>query len=146
MENYYVDTSVIAAYYCPESFSTVAQGTLQKVKQPKISNLTEVELRSTLAKKICRGELKHDEANLILNKFNTQLIDGYCTKTHVLKKHYKLAHSWLSSFKTSLRTLDALQLAVSFDAGFTLITLDKNQANSAKPLGINTLELTNLSS
>jgi predicted nucleic acid-binding protein len=38
---YYIDTSVIVAYYCPEALSDKAEDFLSKIDRPNISSLTE---------------------------------------------------------------------------------------------------------
>lgn len=51
-------------------------------------------------------------------------------------KLYRLARSWISRFSTTLRTLDALHLAVSTASDLELITADKGLAETAERLGI----------
>ena len=57
----YLDTSVLAAYYCPETFSTQAEEAILRASQPAISQLVEVELHSALARKIREGALTKSE-------------------------------------------------------------------------------------
>ena len=45
----YVDTSILAAYYCPEPLSERAEQRLRELRPPTISWLTDVELHSALA-------------------------------------------------------------------------------------------------
>ena len=47
----YVDTSVLAAYYCPEPLSAAAQTELGQLASPTLSPLVEVELCSAVARK-----------------------------------------------------------------------------------------------
>jgi predicted nucleic acid-binding protein len=49
---YYIDTSVLVAYYCPEPFADKAEEFLAKIDKPNISALTEVELFSALSRKL----------------------------------------------------------------------------------------------
>ena len=46
---YYIDTSVLVAYYCPEALSEQVQDFLSEQVKPAISTLTEVELFSAIA-------------------------------------------------------------------------------------------------
>ena len=49
-ESAYVDTSILAAYYCPEPLSAAAEDALRRIEAPAISVLTEVEFCSLLLK------------------------------------------------------------------------------------------------
>ena len=49
---FYIDTSVIVAYYCPETLSETVEQLIVKIKQPAISHLTEIELTSAISRKI----------------------------------------------------------------------------------------------
>ncbi len=55
--DYYLDTSVITAYYCNDSTSLYAQTGLAQLSDAYISILTEVEFHSAIAKKIRNREL-----------------------------------------------------------------------------------------
>ncbi|TSA09638.1 MAG: PIN domain-containing protein [Deltaproteobacteria bacterium] len=55
--------------------------------------------------------------------------------------HYRLARDWMGQFNTSLRTLDALHLAVASSEGLTLVTADEGLAKAAKALAVNALLL-----
>ena len=48
----YFDTTVIVAYYCPEKLSARAEKNILEDDEPTISNLTVVEVASTLSRKI----------------------------------------------------------------------------------------------
>ena len=49
---FYVDTSVIVAYYCTEPLSEKAEDFVTTHARPAISNLTELELFSAISRKI----------------------------------------------------------------------------------------------
>ena len=49
---FYIDTSVIVAYYCSETLSEIVEQLIVKTKQPAISHLTEIELTSAILRKI----------------------------------------------------------------------------------------------
>ena len=53
----YVDTSVLAAYYCTEPLSAAAQTAIREAHEPVISLLVEVEFASAVALKVRTGEL-----------------------------------------------------------------------------------------
>jgi len=62
----YLDTSVIVAYYCPETFSRQVQDLLREQIKPALSLLTEVEFASAVAKKVRSNELSSVDGNRIL--------------------------------------------------------------------------------
>ena len=73
----YIDTSVLAAYYCPESLSRRVQVRLDQLDAPVISPLVELELHSALALKVRNRELVEADAGRILSVFQVHLADAY---------------------------------------------------------------------
>ncbi|WP_423825253.1 type II toxin-antitoxin system VapC family toxin [Salinibacter ruber] len=61
----YVDTSVLAAYHCPEPLSEQSERRVRALNPPVISRLTDVELHSALAKKVRRDELTEEDAQRV---------------------------------------------------------------------------------
>lgn len=66
---YYIDTSVLVAYYYPEALSDSVQSFLREQVQPAVSTLTEVEFFSAIANKVRTGDLDRRDGNRILSKF-----------------------------------------------------------------------------
>lgn len=138
---YYVDTSVLAAYYCPEPLSKKAEGFITAHSPVTISALTEVELFSAISRKVLAGEIKRTDGDRIIAKFLDHM-DGRFYTTFFIKPHYyRLARDWIGQFKIPLRSLDAIHLAIASLEGLKLITADKGLAKAAKLLGINVLSL-----
>jgi uncharacterized protein len=133
---YYVDTSVLAAYYCPEILSNRVQAFLSAQINPAISNLTDVELFSAVSRKVRMGELSHADGNRILSKFQAHLTSNLYRVIPIEMQHWRIARGWLSLFNTPLRTLDALHLAVASAEGLILYTSDRQLISSANALGI----------
>ena len=133
---YYIDTSVLAAYYCPESLSDVAEDYLLSERRPAISQLTEVELASAVSCKVREKTLSEKDGLRILDTFQSHIDASMYTYLILDSRHYRLARSWISRLSTPLRTLDALHLAVSATYDLELITADKRLAESAIELGI----------
>jgi predicted nucleic acid-binding protein len=134
----YLDTSVLVAYYCPEPLSRRAERLIRAHSRPAVSDLTEVELRSALSRKVRLGELSTTGATQIASRFFGHLEEGLYTRNPVERRHYDMAGEWLGRFTLTLRTLDALHLAVVTAGGFRLATADATLARSAKALGIET--------
>ena len=140
---YYVDTSVLVAYYCPEPISETAEKLILSSKRPCISSLTEVELASALARKIRENNLSPDDGNKIFNQFQSHLDQSLYALTVVEDRHYQTAKTWIVQFSTPLKTLDALHLAVAAEGDFTLLTADRHLSISAKYFGIDVVNVSN---
>ena len=95
-------------------------------------------LRSALSRKVRLGELSTTSATQIASRFFGHLEEGLYTRNPVERRHYEMAGEWLGRFTLTLRTLDALHLAVVTAGGFRLATADATLARSAKALGIET--------
>ena len=132
----YVDTSVLAAYYCPEAMSAEAEKAILHSDVPAISLLVEVELYSALAKKVREGTLSDTDATRIATQFRLHIDDDYYVLLPIRTAHYEIARDWIGRFSTPLRTLDALHLAASFSSDAVLLTADRALAQAARHLGV----------
>lgn len=132
----YIDTSVLIAYYWPEELSLPAQSEIRRAASPSISPLTVVEFISALATKIRTKEMDEVSARRILSIFRIHRADGVYRVLPIEAREYAIACEWLGTFRTSLRTLDALHLAVASSNGLKLITSDKTLAESARRLDV----------
>lgn len=138
---FYIDTSVIVAYYYPEPLSEKAEAFLMTHTRPAISTLTEVEMVSALSRKIREGGLSRKEAGCIVGKFLSHVDGHYYTHLSVEPHHYRLARDWIGLFQTNLKTLDALHLAIAHAEGLTVVTADQGVAESAKVLALDVMVL-----
>ncbi len=132
----YIDTSVLVAYYCPEKISDQAEKNLLETSSPAISQLTEVELASALARKIRENALSQEDAKSILTIFRTHIDDSSYVYLPIQQKHLSTAMKWIAGFNTHLRTLDALHLAIAAQNRARLLTADIKFAEAAKFLNI----------
>ena len=132
----YVDTSVLAAYYCPESISALAERTLRSLTSPMISDLTLVEFPSAVSRKTREKTLSREESVRILTQFETHLEEGYYRILPVRTRDDRVARSWLAQLHGALRTRDALHLAVAESAGASTLTADKRPADEAQAVGL----------
>jgi len=132
----YIDTSVLAAYYCPEPLSGRAQRALHKEDERAISWLVEAELTSTLARKMRSAEMRRADGHRILALFQSHLEQGTYTRVAVEGKHFAKAREWLSTFTVPLHTLDALHLAVAAMQGCRFLTADVTLARACARVGV----------
>ena len=132
----YIDTSALLPYYLPESLSESAERLLRSVPLPAISDLTEVELASALARKVRQGELAREAALHVKALFATHAQGGYFRRLRVSHGHFSLAKDWIGQLDLPLRTLDGLHLAIAALEELELVTADEGLARSAEALGI----------
>ncbi len=132
----YIDTSVLAAYYCPEALSRKVQARLAQLDEPVISPLVELELHSAVAQKVRAAEMSEADGRRILALFRVHLADGYYRIVPIESREYQLARDWIASFAAPLRTLDALHLAAAFANALPLLTADRSLARAAESLGL----------
>lgn len=133
----YLDTSVVVSVYVPEKHTPSILKILQEAQsRPYLSRLTETEFYAALAHKIRNKELKNVEIQAVTSLFNQHLADLIYEHIYLTDAVFTLAIHFLSSGKTSLRTLDALHLACSSIANATLVTADKVLAKSAESLKV----------
>ena len=132
----YIDTSLLAAFYCPEPLSRTVQQRLSKLDKAVISLLVELELYSAVAAKVRAKELSAVSAERVLDMFRKHLADGLYDLVPIETPEYDMARDWIGRFSTPLRAPDALHLAAAFDHDLTLLTADKTMAAAAKHLGV----------
>lgn len=133
---YYIDTSVLAAYYCPEDLSEKAEEIITSIDIPVISHLTRVEFYSAVSRKVREG-MAPEDGNKIIRQFEYHLFEQKLYRQlDIDEHHYTMAANWIAQFNTSLRTLDGLHLAVSFSSHSNLLTADIKLADAARFFGI----------
>jgi uncharacterized protein len=139
VESAYIDTSVLGAYYCPESLSVVAENALRQTKTPVISNLSEVEFCSLISRKRRLKELGEVQAKAILDLFANHVAEGFYRRMSLSNEHFIKARQLLESLDSSLRSLDALHLAAAMAETITMMTADRDLAKAAKRHKIGTV-------
>jgi len=132
----YLDTSVLVAYYCPEALSEPVQKLLSETVRPALSQLTEVELFSAVAKKTRSEGMKSADGKRILAKFSFHVDADLYTIIPIANHHWRLARDWIGLFETPLRTLDALHLSIVSTEELELVTADKLLFKAAKLLDV----------
>lgn len=132
----YIDTSVLVAYYCPEKISDQVEKNLLETSSPAISQLTDVELTSAVARKIREKTLSDEAGKAVLDMFRSHIDEKSYTYLPIQPKHFSTAMDWIAEFNTPLRTLDALHLAIASKNKAPLLTADIKLAESAKKLGV----------
>ena len=132
----YFDTSVLAAYYCPEPNSPAAEKIILHSENPAISDLTELELVSALSRKIKEKSITREDGRKIIAMFQSHVSQELFKKITVEQEHFQIARAWIAQFTTPLRTLDALHLAIATAQKALFFTSDLQLAKAARHFGI----------
>jgi len=128
----YVDTSILAAYYCPEPLSERAEERLRAPHPPVLSWLTDVELHSALAKKGRRNELAERDAERIQDLLRAHVSNALYEIAAIEHGDFVQARQWMARMDTTLRTLDALHLAVAHRRDLKVLTADQGLADAGR--------------
>lgn len=131
-----LDTSVIVAFYIPEAISGRVQRLFSSGTPLAINSLVEVEFASAVARRVRMRSISHDDGRLVLEEFALHVRENLYAFNPVTQEAFTLAGEWLGSLRTSLRTLDALQLAMAHVNDLSFMTADKALAKAARELGL----------
>jgi predicted nucleic acid-binding protein len=100
-----------------------------------ISALTRVEFVSTISKYVRTGRISKLEAKDIFAAFEYQCLHEFVFLP-VHAADYERAVHWLRQMTTSLRTMDALHLAVAHANKHILVTADRQLSSAAEAFGV----------
>ncbi|WP_341481328.1 type II toxin-antitoxin system VapC family toxin [Salinibacter ruber] len=132
----YVDTSVLAAYHCPEPLSEQSERRVRALNPPVISRLTDVELHSALAKKVRRDELTEEDAQRVQELFRDHCDRGLYHTVSIQDTDFLQARRWMAQRSTALRTLDALHLATANRHELRVLTADRIMNRAGRHLDL----------
>ncbi len=132
----YLDTSVIVPFYLPEILSETVEQLFRTEIQLGLSQLVEVELFSALSRRVRMGQISQVDAQSIVERFRADRLAGFYTLLSIEPVHFNLAQGWISRFDTTLRTLDALHLAIAAANNLRLVTADEALGKSAEIIGL----------
>jgi predicted nucleic acid-binding protein len=134
----YVDTSALAKRYLNEPGSEAFDAYLGTLSRALISRLTVVELRCLLQQRRRAGEIDDDYERAARADFADDVRSGYFEVLPLVDRHAVCAHDLIDQLSGhTLRTLDALHLAIAHGAGATMLaTADRSMARAAEALGI----------
>jgi predicted nucleic acid-binding protein len=118
MPGYFLDTSAVAKHYHLEIGPARVDALLAEAgSRHFISRLGAVELLSVFAGKVRTGAIAAADLMLLRRRFQTDVTAGLLRPVRMLAAHFQVAERLLLRHgpTLSLRTLDALQLAVALD-------------------------------
>ncbi len=118
MARYFFDSSALAKLYQDETGSAKVEALFREPNRSIIiSRLTVVEISSIFARRVRMGDLTAADATTLRNHFLNDVATGEFIVVAVGDSHFSEAERLLTQYGAtlSLRTLDALQLAVALD-------------------------------
>jgi uncharacterized protein len=118
MPGYFLDTSALAKHYHPEAGTARVDALLGEAGSHHFfSRIGAVELMSVFAGKVRAGVIAAADLLLLRRRFQTDVASGLLRPIRLLAAHFLAAERLLLRHgpTQSLRTLDALVLAVALD-------------------------------
>jgi predicted nucleic acid-binding protein len=132
----YLDTSVLVALLTNDPFTARADAYLRaEVRTPIVSDFASAEFASALSRRVRVGEITSEEARASfadLDAWVLRTAERIETTADVLD-----AESFLRRLDLTLRTPDALNIALCRRASAVLLTFDDKMAACALRLGLN---------
>jgi predicted nucleic acid-binding protein len=132
----YLDTSVLVALLIKDPFTERAYRYLNaETSELSVSDYAAAEIASAVARRVRMRELTHDAARTAFVTF-----DGLSPRTvervETSPADIKSAEAFLRRLDLPLRAPDALNIAIAWRIGATLMTFDERMALEARAIGV----------
>ena len=134
----YLDTSILVAALTREPRTEDMQGWLagQEVDSLSVSDWVLTEFSAVLSMKIRMEILTSRERATVLGAF-AALRESSLSTLAVSAMDYRIAAHFADDHASGLRAGDALHLAIAYNHGVELCSLDKTLVAAAEPMGVN---------
>jgi uncharacterized protein len=130
----YLDTSAIVPLFLPEARSRDAEALCVR-DAILVSDLAAAEFSSALGLALRSGRIANDAALEVFVLFDAWA-PAHAVMVETLGEDFTLATTFIRRFDLSLRTPDALHIAIASRLGATLATFDAQLADAARGLGL----------
>ena len=132
----YLDANILVALLTPEPFSGRADAFLQTNTEPLIvSDFAAAEFSSAVARRVRMREFTRRQAQITLSGFDTWLT-RMADRVEMSSVDIAVATAFLRRLDLTLRTPDAIHIAIAQRMNATLVTFDQRMAESARALGM----------
>lgn len=130
----YIDTSVIVPLFLPEPRSREAENLLV-LQQIVVSDLAAAEFSSAIAMAVRIGRIQEDAGRAMLAQFD-EWATNHALIAETQGEDFAAATELIRRFDLTLRTPDALHIAIAERLGAKLVTFDAKMAAAASALGL----------
>ena len=132
----YLDASVLAALFTVDPFSERTDRFFRGLGAVAVvSDFGAVELASAISRHVRMRELTKDEAQQALSAFDLWAA-RMTSRVETLSLDVRAAEAYLRRLDLTLRTADALNIAIAQRLGAELATFDVRMADSARAIGL----------
>ena len=136
---FYLDTSLLVAALTAEADGARVEAwlRLQTARDLVVSDWVVTEFSAALSIKLRTGQLDAAQRTMALAEFS-RFCDGGAAVLPVERRHFRTAALFSDQYAVGLRGGDALHLAVAFEYGAMLCTLDRRLCEAGPDLGVQT--------
>ena len=135
----YLDTSVIVALLTLEPFTARADAFIANMREPLlVSDLASAEFASAISRRVRTREVSLDQARSDLSDFDVWVLRS-TDLVEVDASDVATATAFLRRLDLPLVTADAIHIAAARRLAATLVTFDRQMAESAHALGAATV-------
>jgi predicted nucleic acid-binding protein len=132
----HLDASVLVPLFAIDSLNSRAEKALRSLQNELIvSDLSAAEFSSVIARRVRTRDLRAEEARTAFLNFDIWC-NRYSRLVNIERIDFSQAIGLMRRLELSLRTPDALHIAIAQRIGGTLLTFDKRMASAARVLGI----------
>jgi uncharacterized protein len=138
--NRYLDASVLVALFTADAWTARARRWIaDETAGFVVSDFAAAELASAVARKVRMRALTAAEAGLAFDHFDLWAA-RHADRAEATPVDTATAAAWLRSLEPSLRTPDALNLAVARRLGTSVVTFDSGMLRAAHALDVEAME------
>lgn len=134
--NVYLDASVLVALFTNDPFTQRADEFLRRERPVStVSDFAKAEFASAIARRVRTGELSAEDARNafgMLDVWTARAVQSIATSSPDIAA----ASAYLRRLDLSLRTPDAINIAIAERTGCALLTFDRKMADNAMALGV----------
>jgi predicted nucleic acid-binding protein len=136
----YLDASILVSLFTVDTLTARADAALRE-RSPllMVSDFAAAEFASAMARRVRMQVITADEARAVFSTF-----DAWIARTTTLismtSADVTAAAGFLRRLDLTLRTQDALHIAIAHRVGAALFTFDQQMASAARALGTNALD------
>lgn len=133
---HYLDTSVVLSYYLPDALSDAAQAIYRDRRGLVLSDWTDLETTSVIARLARARSLQPGDARATLKLLRAHVEAGLYRRIATGQEHVENARRLIADLAVPLRAPDALHATLARAHGLTLVTGDRQLARATADLGV----------